>query len=620
MSINLSSTLGDGLMGWLLQAEEERDTKALQKQVSTICYRTYHQPDRAMVALLDLSETFKGAGFTDESEPLKLVAEYVSVLADATLSSSEDRSFREVVDLLNRRLERIQYNWADLKGRADKGESPELREAIKRSLKDAKESHLAMFLETNDVLHAVQQQGTSKREEAHPAPEAPAAAAEEKAPAKPSAERDAQRPVHMPATPAEEDPELRRAIELSQRRDAPAPEILNRPSEEQQRAADKPGVPPQEPEAPVAQEAPAEEEDTELRQAIALSQRKDAPAPEILNRPNEEQQRAADKPGVPPQEPEAPAEQEAPAEEARTEDKSSAEGGAPDEERAEPVVPDVHEDSQAPAEKEGPSDKPVDPPSAAKEPIASEEDGTVAPSTIPPAVRFIALGAAAAGAIALGVAALGRVLRGAADEPRPDQEPRSPAEEQPAQGQAPAEEHEEETPPQEQAPVEKPVEVAQPLAQDPVEELVEEMSAQEQAPAEEHEEEAPPQEQAPAKRPVEVALSPEQAPVEELVEEMPAQEQAPAEEREEETPAQEQAPAERPVEVELSPEQAPVEELAEEPAAQEQAPAEERAEEEPAQQRAPARAPAAQARRASNGRHDRHVKAPCSLPECKHAH
>jgi hypothetical protein len=514
MSINLSSTLGDGLMGWLLQAEEERDTKALQKQVSTICYRTYHQPDRAMVALLDLSETFKGAGFTDESEPLKLVAEYVSVLADATLSSSEDRSFREVVDLLNRRLERIQYNWADLKDRADKGEDPELREAIKRSLKEAKEAHLAMFLETNDVLNAVQQQGTSKKAAAHPAPEAPAAAAEEKDPAKPSAEHDAQRPSHEPA-------------------------------------------------------APAEEEDAELRQAIAFSQRSDAPTPEILNRPNEEQQRAADKPGVPPQEPEAPAEQEAPTEETRTEDKSPAEGGSPDEERAEPIVPDVHEDSQAPAEKDGQSGKPVDPPSAAQEPISSKEGVTVAPSTIPAAVRFIALGAAAAGAIALGVAALGRVLRSADDEPRPDQEPESPAEREPAQGQAPAEEHEEE---------------------------------------------------APAEKPAEVVQSPEQHPVEETVEEMPAQEQSPAEEHEEEVPAQEQAPAEKPAEVVRSPEQHPVEELVEEPAAQEQAPVEERIEEEPAQEQAPVEAPAAQERRVYNGRHDRHVKAPCTLPECKHSH
>jgi hypothetical protein len=569
MSINLSSTLGDGLMGWLLQAEEERDTKDLQKQVSTICYRTYHQPDRAMVALLDLSETFKGAGFTDESEPLKLVAEYVSVLADATLSSSEDRSFREVVDLLNRRLERIQYNWADLKDRADKGEDPELREAIKRSLKEAKEAHLAMFLETNDVLNAVQQQGTSKKAAAHPAPEAPAAAAEEKDPAKPSAEHDAQRPSHEPAAPAEEeDTELRQAITLSQRSDAPAPEILNRPSEEQQRAADKPGVPPQEPEAPAAQEAPAEE-DAELRQAIAFSQRSDAPTPEILNRPNEEQQRAADKPGVPPQEPEAPAEQEAPTEETRTEDKSPAEGGSPDEERAEPIVPDVHEDSQAPAEKDGQSGKPVDPPSAAQEPISSKEGVTVAPSTIPAAVRFIALGAAAAGAIALGVAALGRVLRSADDEPRPDQEPESPAEREPAQGQAPAEEHEEE---------------------------------------------------APAEKPAEVVQSPEQHPVEETVEEMPAQEQSPAEEHEEEVPAQEQAPAEKPAEVVRSPEQHPVEELVEEPAAQEQAPVEERIEEEPAQEQAPVEAPAAQERRVYNGRHDRHVKAPCTLPECKHSH
>jgi hypothetical protein len=76
-----------------------------------------------------------------------------------------------------------------------------------------------------------------------------------------------------------------------------------------------------------------------------------------------------------------------------------------------------------------------------------------------------------------------------------------------------------------------------------------------------------------------------------------------------------QAPAGIPVEAAEVPEPDPIEELVEESPAQEQPQAEE-----PASEQAPVEAPADQGRREYNGRHARHVKEPCTLPQCNHKH
>jgi hypothetical protein len=174
MAINLSP-LGADLNAWLYQAAEEgRDMDSLQRQVNDACSKTYETPDQATVALLDLSETLKGAGFTDESNPLMLVAEQIDVLAKAAIPQEED-----VVELVEHRIARIQGNWARAEAEAGVNEEqdPELREVKKRSWNEAEEGYRAMLLEAHDVLNAIKRQRTEKEDEAKPAPEAPAAAA-----------------------------------------------------------------------------------------------------------------------------------------------------------------------------------------------------------------------------------------------------------------------------------------------------------------------------------------------------------------------------------------------------------------------------------------------------------
>jgi hypothetical protein len=175
MTINLSP-LGADLNAWLLQATDEgRDVRALQEQVSTTC-STFKDPAQATIALLDLGDSFKREGFTDESEPLKLIAEQTDVLAQAAMPQSEAHP-EDVAELVERRIIRIQDNWARAEAEAevDGEQDPELHEAKKRSLEETKEGLLAMLLDANDVLSAIKRRRTEK-EDAKPAAEAPAAA------------------------------------------------------------------------------------------------------------------------------------------------------------------------------------------------------------------------------------------------------------------------------------------------------------------------------------------------------------------------------------------------------------------------------------------------------------
>ena len=179
MTINLSP-LGADLNAWLYQAAEEgRDVESLQKHVGEICSTVFKDPSQATVALLDLSETFKGAGFTEESEPLKLVAEQIDVLAQAAIPQEEAD---DVVALIEHRIARIQGNWArdEAEAKVNEEEDPELREVRKRSWEQAEEGYRAMLLEAHDVLNAIKRQRT---EGDKPAEEAPSATAPAERPA-----------------------------------------------------------------------------------------------------------------------------------------------------------------------------------------------------------------------------------------------------------------------------------------------------------------------------------------------------------------------------------------------------------------------------------------------------
>ena len=194
MAINLSP-LGADLNAWLYQAAEEgRDMGALQKRVGDTCAKTFEDPSQATVALLDLSEALKGAGFTDESEPLKLVAEQIDVLAQAAIPEAEAHD--DVVEEVEHRITRIQGNWARAEAEAQVNEEqdPELREAKKRSWQDAEEGYRAMLLEAHDVLNAIKRH----RAEAKPAPEALLAAAPAEKPAESQAPSQEEAPAAKP--------------------------------------------------------------------------------------------------------------------------------------------------------------------------------------------------------------------------------------------------------------------------------------------------------------------------------------------------------------------------------------------------------------------------------------
>jgi hypothetical protein len=213
MAINLSP-LGADLNAWLYQAAEEgRDVDSLQRQVNDTCSKTYKTLDQATVALLDLSETFKGAGFTDESNPLMLVAEQIDVLAKTAIPQEDD-----VVELVEHRIARIQGNWARAEAEAGVNEEqdPELLEVKKRSWGEAEEGYRAMLLEAHDVLNAIKRQRTEKEDEAKPAPEAPLAAAPAEKPVANSVPSEEEAPAEKPketvapssdsAAPAAEEP------------------------------------------------------------------------------------------------------------------------------------------------------------------------------------------------------------------------------------------------------------------------------------------------------------------------------------------------------------------------------------------------------------------------------
>jgi hypothetical protein len=216
MAINLSP-LGADLNAWLYQAAEEgRDMDSLQRQVNDTCSKTYKTPEQATVALLDLSETFKGAGFTDESNPLMLVAEQIDVLAKAAIPQEEGHD--DVVELVEHRIARIQGNWARAEAEAGVNEEQdaELREVKKRSWGEAEEGYRAMLLEAHDVLNDIKRQRTEKEDEAKPAPEAPLAAAPTEKPVANSAPSEKEAPAEKPkeavtpsndsAAPAAEEP------------------------------------------------------------------------------------------------------------------------------------------------------------------------------------------------------------------------------------------------------------------------------------------------------------------------------------------------------------------------------------------------------------------------------
>lgn len=195
MTINLSP-LGAELNAWLYQAgEERRGMGALRKQVSHTCAKTFEDPSQATIALLDLCDTLKGAGFSDESEPLKLVAEQIDVLAHAAIPEAEAHD--DIVEEIEHRITRIQGNWARAEAEATVNEEqdPDLSEAKKRSWQEAEEGYRAMLLEAHDVLNAIKRQRT----EAKPAPEAQLA----EAPAEKPAEAEAPSQEEAPAAKAE---------------------------------------------------------------------------------------------------------------------------------------------------------------------------------------------------------------------------------------------------------------------------------------------------------------------------------------------------------------------------------------------------------------------------------
>lgn len=158
MTVNLT-TLGDGLLGWLYQADEERDTQALQSRVSNACLKTYEDLSEATVVLLDLSDAFKSEGFSDESEPLKLIAEQIDVIGKAAIPSKEDAT-DGIAESAERQIVQIQRDWARVEAEAnvEEEQDPELRVARKRSLEDLEETHRAMLMDAYDSLNDIKRQ------------------------------------------------------------------------------------------------------------------------------------------------------------------------------------------------------------------------------------------------------------------------------------------------------------------------------------------------------------------------------------------------------------------------------------------------------------------------------
>lgn len=91
MSIDLS-TVGKSLLKWLILADGEIDTSALQSQVRESCLtEPLHDYETALGALVDLSESFSSSGFESSSEirliTARKISEIVSILFPETAAA-----------------------------------------------------------------------------------------------------------------------------------------------------------------------------------------------------------------------------------------------------------------------------------------------------------------------------------------------------------------------------------------------------------------------------------------------------------------------------------------------------------------------------------------------------
>jgi hypothetical protein len=173
MTINLSD-LGADLKTWLYQAEDQIDTKALQRQVEAACsQKPYSDLTQAIKALDDLSGAFKAAGFDGTSELVELVDRQRTVLGGSAKPTEEDVSDEVVADV-ERQIVQIQREWANSQAEADEERDPEVRSVKKRSLEESEDSQRAMLMDAYDVLNTLKRQKTAEEAPAAKPAEAPA--------------------------------------------------------------------------------------------------------------------------------------------------------------------------------------------------------------------------------------------------------------------------------------------------------------------------------------------------------------------------------------------------------------------------------------------------------------